>query len=118
LILIGKFLLREKMAKHPIAAQSGVLGPVRPSNPSLGRCFAHLLWIRLCASTLSTPQSVDSFTYFAIAQKPGKRPDSANIGVFQASVRRLAQQCEIRFGFCTPSVDKIVCKGAITASSR
>jgi hypothetical protein len=59
---------------------------------------------------LSTPQSVDSFTYFAIAQKQGKRPDCGKTGVFCTRDSRLAQQCKIGPGFCTPSVDKIVRK--------
>jgi hypothetical protein len=39
LILIGKFLLREKMAKHAIAAQSGVLGASEAIEPAAGPMF-------------------------------------------------------------------------------
>jgi hypothetical protein len=67
---------------------------------------------------LTLPESLDSSTYFAIAQKQGKRPDGGETGVFSAPAGRFAQQCEIGRGFCTPSVDKIVRKGGDTAPSH
>ena len=87
-------------------------------NMLTARCSAHLLWIRLCASTLTTPQSLDSFTYFSIAQKQGKRHDCGKAGGFDAPDSRLAQRCKIAPGFCTPSVDKIVRKRVDTGLSR
>jgi hypothetical protein len=66
---------------------------------------------------LTLPESLDSSTYFTIAQKQGTRPDGGETGVFFAPARLFAQQCEIGPSFCTPSVDKIVRKGGDTTPS-
>jgi hypothetical protein len=80
-----KFLLRKKQATERNAAKTGS-SKIVPPYFSERRCSAHLLWIRLCASTLTLAKYLDLYEEIVPAQKEGKSSFYAEIPYFSICV--------------------------------
>jgi hypothetical protein len=87
--------------------RQGAIRPAAGSGRLLATGFAHVLWIRLCASQLTLGKSIDFKGEFKCAQKRSKNP----IVVCAASNNPPNSDF---VEFCTFSVDKIV-RNAINA---
>jgi hypothetical protein len=82
-------------------------GRRRLAAPATAAGFAHVLWIRLCASQLTLGKTVDFKGEFRCAQKDGKNPIVVCAASNNPPHSTLVE-------FCTFSVDKIV-RNAINA---